>query len=129
MSGDEKGAIQLLHSLYAITQTRGQGKDHGAYCLKRAAGEACARPEYESCLANACPWLIFTKLGYMTLIKILKDYSIRAASGDHKAASVLKTVLLPRYQRIINSFMKEAKLDEEERHGMKLIMKGVLDDG
>ena len=122
MTGNEAGVLKVLKSMYAISQMRGMGKDHGIYCLKRSAGEACSYPEWDSCLSNACRFLVFTKLGYLTLLTVLREYKLKAVGGDKKAESVLNRILIPRYQRILNQVMKDMNLTSEDKHGLKALM-------
>lgn len=126
MDGDETMALEMLKNMYEISQMKGKGKDTGIYCLKRAAGKACIYPEWNSCIANACPYLVFSRYGFMPLLKVLKEYQEKADNGNIKARSVLKEVLIPRYQKIINRIIKEFNLDQEERIGLKQLMTEVL---
>ncbi|MBQ6856587.1 MAG: hypothetical protein IJO13_05745 [Lachnospiraceae bacterium] len=126
MNGDETMALEMLRNMYEISQMKGKGKDTGIYCLKRAAGKACIYPEWNSCIANACPYLVFSRYGFMPLLKVLKEYQEKADNGNIKARSVLKEVLIPRYQKIINRIIKEFNLDQEERIGLKQLMTEVL---
>ena len=125
-SGDEETMLRMLKVMFEISQNRGQGKDNGVYCLCRAGKQACRHPEYESCLANCCHDLVFTRYGYLPLLKILKQFKDAAMNGNKKAQTVLYNVLIPRYQSILNRIMKETGMDQKEKEGLKLMMKEVL---
>ena len=88
--------------------------------------KSASHPDYESCLANGCPYLVFTRYGYRPLLQVLKDFKNEAVKGDKKAASILYKVLVPRYQDILNQLMKEKAMDPEERSSLKLMMKEEL---
>ena len=124
--GNDAAVLQMLKSMYEITQNRGQGKDHGVYCLLRAEKMACQHAEWDSCLANCCPYLVFTKIGYLPLLHILLDYQADANKGNKKAQTVLQQVLIPRYQKILNQLMKDINMPKEDRNGLKLIMRETL---
>lgn len=123
---NDTAVLQMLKTMYEITQNRGQGKDHGVYCLLRAEKMACQHAEWDSCLANGCPYLVFTKIGYLPLLHILLNYQTEANKGNKKAKTVLQQVLIPRYQKIINQLMKDMNMSQEDRNGLKLIMRETL---
>ena len=125
-NGNDNAVLQMLKSMYEITQNRGKGKDHGVYCLLRAEEEACRHAEWESCLANCCPFLIFTKIGYLPLLQILLKYQSDAKKGNKKAKNILQQILIPRYQKILNQLMKDMDMSNEDKNGLKLIMKEML---
>lgn len=125
-SGDEETVLRMLKVMFEISQSRGQGKDNGVYCLCRAGKQVCKHPEYESCLANCCHDLVFTRYGYLPLLKILKQFKDEAMNGNKKAQAVLYNVLIPRYQSILNRIMKETGMEPKEKEGLKLMMKEVL---
>lgn len=124
--GNDAAVLQILKSMYEITQNRGQGKDHGVYCLLRAEKMACQHAEWDSCLANGCPYLVFTKIGYLPLLRILLKYQTEANKGNKKAQTVLQQVLIPRYQKILNQLMKDMNMSKEDRNGLKMIMRETL---
>ena len=124
--GNDAAVVQMLKSMYEITQSRGKGKDHGVYCLLRAEKMACQHAEWDSCLANGCPYLVFTKIGYLPLLRILLQYQTEANNGSKKAKTVLLQVLIPRYQKIINQLMKDMDMSKDDRNGLKLLMKETL---
>lgn len=124
--GNDAAVVQMLKSMYEITQSRGKGKDHGVYCLLRAEKMACQHAEWDSCLANGCPYLVFTKIGYLPLLRILLKYQTEANKGNKKAQTVLQQVLIPRYQKILNQLMKDMNMSKEDRNGLKMIMRETL---
>lgn len=121
-----KMVSNMLKSMLEISQARGKAKDEGIGCLKRAQGEACCFPEYGSCLANACPHLVFTRNGIIPLTKILVDY-MGKAKKDRKASSVLNQILIPKFQSVINSIMKD--MTECDRKGVRNLIETVLKEG
>lgn len=123
---NDTAVLQMLKTMYEITQNRGQGKDHGVYCLLRAEKMACQHAEWDSCLANGCPYLVFTKIGYLPLLHILLNYQTEANKGNKKAKTVLQQVLIPRYQKIINQLMKDMNMSQEDRNRLKMIMRETL---
>lgn len=125
-NGNDTAVLQMLKTMYEITQNRGQGKDHGVYCLLRAEKMACQHAEWDSCLANGCPYLVFTKIGYLPLLRILLQYQTEANKGNKKAQTVLQQVLIPRYQKILNQLMKDMNMSKEDRNGLKMIMRETL---
>lgn len=126
--GNDAAVLQMLKTMYEITQNRGQGKDHGVYCLLRAEKIACQHAEWDSCLANGCPYLVFTKIGYLPLLRILLQYQTEANKGNKKAQTVLQQVLIPRYQKILNQLMKDMNMSKEDRNGLKLLMRETLNE-
>lgn len=124
--GNDTVVVHMLKCMHEITQNRGQGKDQGVYCLLRAEKMACQHAEWDSCLANGCPYLVFTKIGYLPLLHILLNYQTEANKGNKKAKTVLQQVFIPRYQKIINQLMKDMNMSKEDRNGMKLLMKEIL---
>lgn len=122
-------AITMLEIMLEITQGRGQGKDTGIYCMLRASGDVCRHPDYDSCLANACPYLVFTRFGYRALLEVIGEYIQAAASGDVKMAVALKTVIMPRFRTIINTLMIDMHIPQRERAAMKMMLEEVIDGG
>lgn len=117
---------EILKAMYNIVQDRGKGKDAGIYCKKQALGFCCGYPTYESCLANLCPYYVFTNDGIPSLIKVIKDYQCKAiATGNNKYEIALKSKIIPAFQTIINEIIKE--MSKEEKEGMKKLLKEVLD--
>ena len=116
----------MLNSMFEISQTRGKAKDTGVYCLKRSVGQICSYPEWKSCLANACPYLVFSRYGYLPLLQMLHEYQIKINEGDVKAKAVFQQILKPRFQSIVNQIIKEYHLEKDEREGMKWMLQEVL---
>lgn len=123
ISGDEETVLRMLKSMFEISQNRGKAKEAGVYCLKRASKEACTYPEYRSCLANGCPHLVFTRIGYIPLLEVLNDYYQKAKSGDNKAEAVFRKILMPRYQSILNQLVKDMNMSNEEKIALKDMLK------
>lgn len=128
LQGRNDATFEMLKSMYAISQTKGKGKDLGIYCVKRASDEMCSFPEWKSCIANACPYLVFSKYGIIPLLEILKEFKMKENAGDKKAQTVLKKILVPRYLGIINRIIKEFHLDADERYGLKMLKTEVLNE-
>lgn len=126
--GSQSSAEKILKMMFTVTQNRGSAKDQGAYCMKRTAGEACVHPEWKSCLANCCPWLIFTKYGYWALLDILYNFQSRAMSGDKRAASILREYLIPRFQGIINHLIHETEMSSDDKRALQLMLEEKLNE-
>lgn len=126
ISGNEESMLAMLNSMFEISQTRGKAKDTGVYCLKRSVGQICSYPEWKSCLANACPYLVFSRYGYLPLLQMLHEYQIKINEGDVKAKAVFQQILKPRFQSIVNQIIKEYHLEKDEREGMKWMLQEVL---
>ena len=126
INGNSEDAVSILHAMYEITQDHGKGKDAGIYCLRRARGEACDKPAYESCISACCDSLVFTRYGYKPLLSVLLHYKANADAGDIKAGAVLTNVLIPRYQKIINELMRSTKMPKEDRIGLRKMLEDTL---
>lgn len=126
-SGDSATLQVMLDSMFAISQGRGQSKDAGVGCLRRACGLMCEIPTCESCIENACPHTVFTEHGYKSLLAVLKDYLNKAYSGDKKAEAILRTVLIPRFQYEINQLFKRNKVDLQVRTRLKKMLSESLE--
>lgn len=88
-------------------------------------GFQCENPTYESCVANLCPYHVFTSDGVPTLVKIIKNYQIKELStGNKKYGIALKTKIIPAFQDIINAIVKE--MSEEDKAGIKTLIEEVL---
>ena len=124
-----KEVLGMLKRMYEISQGRGKGKDDGVHCLCRAGGKPCAFPEYDSCLANTCPHLVFTQYGYKALLEIIIEYKKAADDGNLKMASVLKNVIMPRFSNILNTLMREVNMRQNEKAGLQLMLKEALANG
>lgn len=126
LKGNSETILQILTDMFELSQNRGKAKDDGVYCIARVRKEVCANPEYKSCLANACPYLIFTRYGYGPLVEVIRDYRLAANKGNAKAAHILKSIILPRYRDILNTLMREREMDQDDKNGMKKIMEDIL---
>lgn len=128
-SGDNEKVLGVLKGMYEISQGRGKAKDEGIHCSCRARGNPCAYPEYDSCLANACPHLVFTRYGYRALLEVIYEYKVGADAGDGKKAAVLQQIIMPNFRDVINALMKEVNMNKNERAGMRLMLEEVVSDG
>lgn len=128
-NGDNEQVLNILKGMYEISQGRGKAKDEGIHCLCRAKGMPCAYPEFGSCLANTCPYLVFTRYGYKALLKTIREYKKAADEGNNKMDSVLQNVIMPRFRDILNSLMREVQMNREERQGLQKMLKGALVNG
>lgn len=125
-NGDNEKVVDILKGMYEITQGRAKAKDEGVHCLCRARGNPCAYPEFDSCLANTCPYLVFTKYGYKALLEVIRDYKICADAGDIKKGAVLQKIIMPRFRDIINALMREVNMEQNERKGLRLMLEEAL---
>lgn len=125
LSGNDEYVMQVFRDMLAVTQGFGKAKDEGIHCPYRLRGQACPHPAYRSCLANGCRHLIFTSLGLIPLIKVMKEYCDKAKT-DIKARAVLKNVLQPRFSGILNYAMQTGGMDKAERAGIKKILEEEL---
>lgn len=116
---------EILKAMFAIAQGKGKAKDSGIYCKKKALGFVCENPTYESCLANLCPYHVFTSDGVPALVKVIKDYQIKElTTGNKKYGIALKTKIIPAFQDIINAIIKE--MSEEDKAGIKKLIEETL---
>ena len=127
--GDNETVLDMLKGMYEIAQGRGKGKDEGIHCVCRARGNPCAYPNYDSCLANACPYLVFTRYGYKALLEVVCDYKAAMDRGDVKKKAVLEQVIMPRFREILNTLMRDVNMNKNERAGMQLMLKEALTNG
>ena len=125
-NGDNEKVAEILKGMYEITQDRGKAKDEGVHCICRARGNPCAYPEFDSCLANTCPYLVFTRYGYKALLEVLRDYKVAADAGDIKKGAVLEQIIMPRFRDIINALMREVNMVKHDRTGLQFMLKEVL---
>ena len=125
--GQKEEPIEILKAMYAICQGKGKAKEPGIYCKRKALGYVCNNPTYESCIANLCPYHVFTRDGIPTLIKVIKDYQLKAQkTGNIKYKAALRQKIIPAFQDIINAIIKG--MSEEEKAGIKLLIKENLND-
>lgn len=129
MNGENEKVLDILKGMYEIAQGRGKAKDEGIHCICRARGNPCAYPEFDSCLANACPYLVFTRYGYKALLEVLRDYKTSADAGDNKKAVVLQTIIMPRFRDILNALMREVNMEKKERAGLQFMLQEALTNG
>ena len=123
--GKTEEPIEILKTMYAIAQGKGKAKDTGIYCKRKALGFCCEHPTYESCLANLCPYHVFTSDGIPALIRVIKDYQQKeSATGNKKYGIALKTKIIPAFQDIINAIIKG--MSEVERAGTKKLIEEAL---
>lgn len=125
-NGDNEKVVEILKGMYEITQGRGKSKDEGVHCICRARGNPCAYPEFDSCLANTCPYLVFTRYGYKALLEVLRDYKVAADAGDIKKGAVLEQIIMPRFRDIINALMREVNMAKHDRTGLQFMLKEAL---
>ena len=123
--GDTGMVMETMKAMLEITQTRGKAKDTGIYCVRRARGEVCSHPEYGSCLANACPHLVFTKMGMIPLLQVIKTYMERS-NESRKDRAVLEQVIIPRFRQILNTLIREGNMQKDDRMGLKKLIGEVL---
>lgn len=119
--------IDILRAMLNIGQGIGRGKDQGVFCKKRALGFCCEKPTYNSCIANLCPYHIFTDDGIPALIEVIKYYrKMELETGNKKYSVVLNTKIKPAFKEIINSILKE--MNEEESKGLQVIIREMLNE-
>lgn len=112
--GKTKQALTIIREMFEISQGVGAAKDEGVYCKKRALGLACKNPTFESCIANACPYLIFTQEGIRSLINVLKQFDRKhKETGNPKYLSIVKQVLLPEYKDILAEINRKMSAGEQ----------------
>lgn len=126
LENNQNLVLEMMRSMYAITQEKGEFNEQGIYCLRGIHGQSCVHPNRSSCIVAACPYLVFTKYAYMPLLEILCDFKKRMEHGDKKSKAIYEKILMPRYGLIIKQFIKGCNLDMEERMGLKEIMREVL---
>ncbi len=125
--GDKEEPLRILKEMFAIGQGKGRAKDKGVFCKKRALGLECVHPKYESCIANLCPYHVFTAEGLPSLIKVVEDYYNKyLKTGNVKYRLILDNKIKPAFQDIIKALLKE--MSEEEKNSIKLMLKEGLDD-
>lgn len=119
---------EILKAMFAISQGKGKGKDEGVFCKKKALGYACENPIFESCLANICPYHVFTSDGVPALVKVIKDYQLKASTtGNKKYSIALKKKIIPAFQDIVNAIIRE--MSDQEKAGTKRLIEEALNNG
>ena len=129
IEGKTEEPMEILKAMYEIGNGRGRAKDHGVYCKKKALGECCENPHFESCIANVCPYHVFTSDGIPALIKVIKEYqskALNAESESEKYIAVLRRKIIPAFQEIINAVTKE--MSEKDKKGMKKLIMETLNE-
>lgn len=113
--GNTKESLSILNAMFEIAQGFGKAKDIGIHCKKRALGEVCDSPLFESCLANVCPHLIFTEAGIKSLIKVINQYKEKAiTTGNPKYETILDNVIKPAYKNILIEISKRMSSMQKE---------------
>ncbi len=121
--GEESESLQILREMYAIGKGLGPGKDKGVFCRRRALGKSCDRRGSSSCIAIACPNHVLTTVGIPSLIAVINDY-IDKAKENPKYDAVLRKIIIPAFQGVINQLMKD--MSSEEKRGMQQLIEGGL---
>ncbi|PZM78952.1 MAG: hypothetical protein DKM50_10350 [Candidatus Margulisiibacteriota bacterium] len=123
--GKSEEPTEILKAMFALAQGKGKAKDAGIYCKKKALGFCCENPTYESCLANLCPYHVFTSDGIPSLVKVIKDYMEKELiTGNRKYGIALRTQIIPAFQEIINAIIKE--MSEEDKAGTRKLIVEAL---
>lgn len=125
--GNSRVVLQAMKTMLEISQGRGQGKEPGVYCTLRAQHFACVHAQWQSCLANACPYLVFTRQGYLPLLRVLADYQRAERQGDQRASAILHKVLIPRFREILQQLMRETRMSREEMQGLQTLLRRELE--
>jgi hypothetical protein len=119
--------LKILKAMYGIGQGHGKSKDAGVFCMKKALGESCVYPAYESCIANLCEYHIFTNDGIPSLVRVIKEYREKAIStGNIKYKVALNKKIIPAFQDIINAIIKE--MSKHEKASIKLLISEALNE-
>ncbi len=123
--GETEEPTDILKAMYSIGQGRGVAKDPGIYCLKRALGFSCANPTFESCIANVCPYHVFTREGVPSLLRVIKEFREKPdPTGKNKYKLALKKIIIPAFQSIINEVLKE--MSDQDKQGIKKMIEEGL---
>lgn len=112
--GNTKQSLIILNEMFEIAQGFGKAKEPGIYCKKRAVGEACDNPIFESCIANVCPYLVFTEVGIRSLVNVVNTYAEKARiTTNPKYENILRKVILPAYKEILSEISKRMRPEEK----------------
>lgn len=123
--GKSEEPTEILRAMFALAQGKGKAKDAGIYCKKKALGFCCENPTYESCIANLCPYHVLTSDGIPSLVKVIKDYREKEiTTGNRKYGIALRTQIIPAFQKVINSILKE--MSEKEKAGTRKLIEEAL---
>ncbi len=105
---------KILTALYEIGNGKGLAKDKGGCCIRRAVGEKCENGKFLSCIANDCPYLVFTKYGIDSLLEVIFQYYQKFRETKNiKYFIVIKQIIIPKYKRIIEDIMKSLNNEEQ----------------
>lgn len=125
--GKKDEAAEILKAMFSLAQGRGRSKDPGVWCKRKALGFSCENPAYASCIANLCPYHIFTSEGIPALVNVIKEYHRKEqAAGDGKYGTVLRKHIIPAFQEIINALLKE--MSDREKTGMRKLLEEAFDE-
>lgn len=125
--GKKDEAAEILKAMFSLAQGRGRSKDQGVWCKRKALGYSCENPEYASCIANLCPYHIFTSEGIPSLINVIKEYHRKErATGDSKYGTALRKHIIPAFQEMINALLKE--MSDREKTGMRKLLEEAFDE-
>lgn len=98
----------VMLQMYRIGQGIGKGKDRGVYCLKQAMGEVCTNPKWDSCIANNCPYNVFTSQGIPALLNVIRQYNAKyMETRNEKYLAVLQKIIKPNYKDILQTLFSE----------------------
>lgn len=125
LAGKQQETSEILKAMYVIGQNGGKAKDNGIYCIRKALGMTCEHPTYESCIGNLCPYHIFTREGIPALIDVIQMYATKKdTTGKNKYQIILKKLIIPSFQSIINEIIKG--MSHDEKKAVKKIIKERL---
>lgn len=125
--GQTKEPALILKAMFSLAQGRGRAKDAGIWCMKKALGYACENPAFVSCIANLCPYHIFTREGLLSLVNVIREYRARdLASGDSKYGIALRKYIIPAFQDVLNELLKEMSSGQKE--AVRALLKEALDE-
>jgi hypothetical protein len=126
-AGKADSSGEILKAMFAITQGKGKAKETGVWCIRRALGFSCDNPTYTSCIANLCPYHIFTRDGIIPLINVIKGYQKKALeTGNAKYRVALERHIIPAFQHIINELLKE--MEKQEKMELRRLIEEVLNE-
>ena len=120
-------AAEILKAMFSLAQGRGKAKDAGIWCMQKALGFNCEHPTYVSCIADLCPYLIFTNEGVLSLVNVVKEYRRKElATGNGKYGIALKKHIIPAFQEVINAVL--AGMSSHEKAGMRKLLGEALNE-
>ncbi|MCR5194698.1 MAG: hypothetical protein K6D38_00120 [Pseudobutyrivibrio sp.] len=113
--GNKQRALEILSEMFEVSQGYGKAKDRGVHCKKRALGIACENPTFDSCIANVCPYLIFTEEGVKSLIQVIYAYKKKIEeTRNPKYIQILDKVIMPAYKDIMTGIKNRMNPNEYE---------------